>query len=118
MVKTVCLGFILAILSACLTGRGLTSYDPDLHAGQVAVINETSEIQEFFIGEDSENLYEVTVNPGDKWISPVFTGRPHIRIYDGEKFDEYLLMPGLPYRLYWDKKKNRPDIRMFIYRSG
>lgn len=91
----------------------LTRPEIDLLAGQIGIINETGENQTFRIGEGPDQLYEVHIQPGERWISPVFTGRPHFRFDHGEISEEYMLNPGLLYHLYVDVKKKRPDIRMY-----
>jgi hypothetical protein len=103
-----------AILTGCTSMRSMVQTDPDLSLGQISIFNETSEPQEIYIGEDAGHLYATNIGAGELWVSPEYVHRPRIRIYTGEKFDEYLLMQGRKYRLYFDPKKNRLDVKMVL----
>ncbi len=105
--------FSVLLLSSCASMQELSKHGITISPRQIAVINETDSLQLFFIGEESEHLFETRIEPGQTWISHDFSGRPHIRLYVGGKYEEYLLMPGLLYRLYWDNRKRRPDIKMY-----
>lgn len=113
MLKHLAFWLTLLTLTCCISTQELARPDIDLLAGQIGIINETGEKQTFFIGDEPGRLYEVEVLPGESWISPVFTGRPHFRLEHGETSEEYMLNPGLQYHLYPDLKKKRPDIRMY-----
>ena len=104
------------LLTSCASMQDMSKHGITVSPHQVAVINETDSLQVFFIGEESDDLFETRMEPGQTWISPNYTGRPHIRLYIGEKYEEYLLMPGLLYRIYWDNRKKRPDIKMYSSR--
>jgi hypothetical protein len=104
------------LISSCASMQDISKHGITISPHQVAVINETDSVQVFFIGEESDDLFETRMEPGKTWISPGFSGRPHIRLYIGEKYEEYLLMPGLLYRIYWDNRKKRPDIKMYSSR--
>jgi len=102
---------MLTMFGCALTQPALKS-GIEISTGQIAVINETDSIGAIYLGDEAGNFFKIEISPGEVWISPSFRGRPHVRVYHGERYEEYLLMTGLKYRLYWDNRKKRVDIRM------
>ncbi len=112
MTKLITIFTIMLTLAACAVTQTATRPGIEISPGQIAVINETDSLGAIYIGDKAGNFLKLEIDPGEVWISPSFRGRPHVRIYYGEHFEEYLLMTGLKYRLYQDIRKNRLDIRM------
>jgi hypothetical protein len=104
---------VFIILVACASVQDISKPGTSVSPGQIAIINETDSIHFLYIGAESSEMYRIDIEPGETWISPSFNGRPHVRLYyNEERFEEYLLMPGLIYHLYFDRRKNRTDIKM------
>ena len=102
----------MSLLQGCYSIQSVVSKDGFLEQGQVSIMNQTAGTLMVYIGEEASELFPVEIVPQETWISHEFRLRPRIRIYDGEKYDEYILTPGKPYQLYLDPKKNRPDVKM------
>jgi uncharacterized protein YcfL len=104
-------GFLLLV--ACASVQDISNKGSLISPGQIIIINETDTTQFLFIGAESAEMYRIDIEPDETWISPSFNGRPYVRLhYSEERFEEYLLMPGLFYHLYFDKRKKRTDIKM------
>jgi len=112
MLKFFSIGVFGLLLAACAATQTFLRPGTDVAPGQIAIINQTDSIGSIHIGDGSGMFFKVDIDAGETWISPAFRGRPHIRVYNGERFEEYLLMTGLQYKLYWDRRKNRLDIKM------
>lgn len=110
MVRIILNCLIAIFLPGCISQQYIPAQE--LYPGQIAIVNETDDTVEFFIGEEAEELYNVSILAGEQWISPVFSGRPFVRIIRDQVYGEYLLVPGLFYRIYPDPRKKRPDIKM------
>lgn len=115
--KSIFTGLIFSIISliliqGCHSIQSVVSQNDFLEQGQVSIINQTSENQLVYIGVEALELFPVEIKPQETWISHDFRIRPRIRIYYGEKYEEYILTPGKPYQIYPDPKKNRPDVKM------
>jgi uncharacterized protein YcfL len=103
----------LILLSACASVQEISKQGTSISPGQIAIINETDTSHFLYIGAESSAMNRIDIEPGDTWISPSFNGRPHVRLYySEERFEEYLLMPGLFYHLYFDYRKKRTDIKL------
>lgn len=104
---------VFTLLFACGPIQDISRSGPIISTGQIAIVNDTDTSQFLYIGAESTEMYRIDIIPAETWISPHFSGRPHVRLYHNEgQFEEYLLMPGLIYHLYFDKKKSRTDIKM------
>ena len=104
-------GFILLV--ACASVQEISKQGTSISPGQIAIVNETDTTHFLFIGAESTEMYRIDIEPGETWISPSFNGRPHVRLYyNEERFEEYLLVPGLFYHLYFDNRKKRTDIKL------
>jgi hypothetical protein len=112
LLRLLFLTITLSLLQSCYSVQTVVSQADSLEQGQVSIMNQTSEKLMVYIGEEALELFPVEIDPEETWISHEFRLRPRIRIYDGEKYEEYILTPGKPYQLYLDPKKNRPDIKM------
>lgn len=104
-------GYILLV--ACASVQEISKQGTSISPGQIAIVNETDTTHSLFIGAESAEMYRIEIEPGETWISSSFNVRPHVRLYYTEKrLEEYLLMPGLFYHLYFDKRKKRTDIKL------
>lgn len=108
--------FILAI--TWMSSSGMVNAQDTLITGEVPpahkimIINESGQDQTIMIGKDASLLSPVVIPDKEKWLSPVYDYHPLVRIFTDEIFQEYHLIPGKKYRLYWDQRKRAHDIRI------
>lgn len=101
------------ILVACASVQDISQQGTSISPDQIAIINETDTTHFLYIGDESTEIYRIDIEPGEIWISQSFNSRPYVRLYyNEERFEEYLLMPGLFYHLYFDTRKKRTDIKL------
>lgn len=104
---------VFIVLVSCSSVQYNSKPGTSVSFGQIAIINETDNVHFLYIGAEPSEMYRIDIEPGRTWISPSFNGRPHVRLYyNQEHFEEYLLMTGLIYHLYFDNRKKRTDIKM------
>lgn len=109
--------FICVMFSGCATIQDLPDIGMQITSHQVAITNQTDTLQQFLIGEDTENMDEVKIHADETWISHSFQGRPHVKVTHKLGYEEYILMPGLLYVLYFDQRKKHTDIKMYRKRQ-
>lgn len=103
----------LIFLVNCISIQDISKQEISISPDQIAIVNETDTTQFLFIGAESTEMYQIDFESGKTWISPSFNSRPQVRLFYNEgQYEEYLLTTGLIYHLYFDKRKNRTDIKM------
>ncbi len=79
---------------------------------KIMIINSTGRDQTILIGQNASLLSPVVIPDKEKWISPAFDHHPLVRVFTDETYQEYYLITGKKYRIYWDQRKQAHDIRI------
>ncbi|MCJ8167312.1 hypothetical protein MKJ04_20900 [Pontibacter sp. E15-1] len=88
----------------------------ELAQQSVSILNQSSSSIAFYLGENGQEMTRYLINGGIFWYSPNYTEDPIIVVYSPSGRVHYKLSKGSSYKIFWDKRARRWDVREFDQR--